>query len=119
MSYKSPKSLLLTVVEKIYTVAYFLIIAGVVYFILGAVTSLVGGQMLHWTFCGAAHSVFGVDWCGYTPHTGWAWGDLFVHRLINAALPWTMIVIGVVGVCVCWPIMNSLGFKLNHRDNRD
>ncbi|MDE1900061.1 MAG: hypothetical protein KGI37_00260 [Alphaproteobacteria bacterium] len=105
--------------EKVSGVGFFLVIASVIYFIIGSVVGLVHGDMLAWTFCGSVHHIFGPDWCGYAPHTPWAWGDLFVHRFINAALPWVMIVLGLVLLAVTLPLMNALGYKYQRPNNQD
>jgi len=117
--FKKKQNPVLQVVEKISGIGFFLVIASVIYFIIGSVVGLVGGDMLDWTFCGSVKHVFDVEWCGYEPHMGWAWGDLFIHRFINADLPWVMIVTGLVILAICLPLMNLLGYKYEKRSSRD
>lgn len=116
MQLKAP---LLRAVEAASAVGYFLVIASIAYFILGAVTGLVGGDMMKWTFCGSAHYLFGANWCDFTPNTGWVWGDNFVHKLVNAVLPWVMMVAGLALLAICLPTMRALGFQHKTRDNKD
>lgn len=119
MTKEQTKASVLRAVELISSAGYFLVIASIAYFILGAVTGLVGGDMMKWTFCGSVHHLFGANWCGFTPDTGWAWGNMFVNKLLNAVLPWVMMVAGLVILAVTLPALRALGFQYKTRDNRD
>jgi hypothetical protein len=99
------------VVEKLTSFGFFLIVAAVIYFILGSVARLVHGDMLDWTFCGSAHHVLGVEWCDIEGSTGEAGINHFIHRLLNVTLPWFMMFWGFALVALC-----SLALKLLGKD---
>ena len=88
-----------------------LIVGSIVYFIIGNVASLVQSSMLDWTFCGTAHRLMGVEWCGVTGETSDASVNHFVHRLVNATLPWFMLFWGLVLVGISIPLLKLLGYS--------
>ena len=51
---------LIRVVEIVNGFGFALLTGSVIYFIVGSVARLVHGNMLDWTFCGAAHGLLGV-----------------------------------------------------------
>ena len=102
---------LIRFVEIINTFGFALIVGSVVYFIIGNVVSVVHGDMLDWTFCGSAHHLLGVEWCGVEGHTGEAWFDQFIHSLLNVTIPWFMMFWGIVLASVSSLLLKVLGHR--------
>jgi hypothetical protein len=105
------RNFLVRLVEILDTIGFSLIVGSVVYFIIGSVTSVVHGQMLNWTFCGSAHYIAGVEWCGIEGHTREVWLNQFIHRLLNVTIPWFMIFWGLVIVALCSLFLKLLDYK--------
>jgi hypothetical protein len=105
------KQFITRTVEMFDTLGFALIVGSVVYFILGSVAGLVGGRMLDWTFCGSAHYLLGVEWCGITGDTDEAPINHFIHRLMNVTLPWFGIFWGFVLVGVCAVLLKLLDYQ--------
>ncbi len=95
-------------VEAVNSLGFSLIIGAVIYFIIGSVAGLVHGTMLSWTFCGSAHYLFGVEWCGIEGSTREAVINHLIHRLLNVPLPWFMMFWGFVLVGLCSLLLKLL-----------
>jgi hypothetical protein len=97
--------------EIIDTAGFALIVFAVMYFIIGFICNLVGGHILDYTFCGSAHTLIGVEWCGLEGHTGEAIFDQFVHKLMNVTLPWFMIFCGFIMTGISALMLRILGYQ--------
>jgi hypothetical protein len=104
------KALLIRLVEILNGLGFALIVGSVVYFIIGNVAALAHGTMLDWTFCGTAHRLLGVEWCGVTGDTNDPSVNHFVHHLINTTLPWFMLFWGFILVGISVPLLKLLGY---------
>jgi hypothetical protein len=105
------KKAVIRAVEVINGFGFSLIVGSVIYFIIGSIAGLVGGEMLNWTFCGSAHRLLDVDWCGIQGDTGEAGFDHFIHRLFNVTIPWFMMFWGFVLTGISSLLLNVLGYK--------
>jgi hypothetical protein len=97
--------------EALDTVGFALIVASVVYFIIGTVAGVVHGNMLDWTFCGSAHYLFDVEWCGIEGTTAEPAFNHFIHRLMNVSLPWFGIFWGFLLVGISSVFLKILEYK--------
>jgi hypothetical protein len=96
-------------VDVIYSFGFSLIVGSIIYFIVGAVASLVHSHMLSWSFCSSAHYLFGVEWCDVYGTTEEHWLNHFIHRLLNVALPWFLMFWGFVLIGICSVLQIFLG----------
>jgi hypothetical protein len=103
------KKYVIIAVERLTSLGFLLIIGAVIYFILGSVARLVNSDMLDWTFCGSAHRLLGVEWCGIEGATGEAAFNHFIHRLLNVTVPWFMMFWGFALVGLCSVLLKLLG----------
>ena len=105
------KKPLTRVVDAVNSLGFSFIIGAILYFIIGSVASLVGGKMLDWTFCGSAHYLAHVEWCGIGTPTGGSAVRYFTHRLMNVPLPWLMLAVGFALTAICSLLLKMLGYR--------
>jgi len=98
-------------VEIINGFGFSLIVGSVIYFIIGSVAGLVGGEMLDWTFCGSAHRLLDVDWCRVQGATNEPWLNHLIRHVINATIPWFMMFWGFVLTGISSLLLKILGYR--------
>jgi hypothetical protein len=105
------RQFLIRIVEFLDTIGFALIVGSVVYFIIGTVVGVVHGHMLDWTFCGSAHYLAGVEWCGIEGDTSEPAINHFIHRLVNVTLPWFAMFCGIILVAASSFILKLLSYR--------